>query len=255
MAVQKLTDDGKVTKTIIKPGQGLLPNKKSEVSVHYEAFLVKQDSKFDSSRDRNAPFNFTLQGGQVIQAWEIAIPTMKVGEIAEITCTYDYGYGEKGSPPLVPKKAALRFVVELIGSWEPAGSARQRLEAAAKKKEEGNDLFKKGSLETALFAYRRAREYIIDLWDCEPEEMDECRELVIAIQGNIAMCYIKLREWEHAIEVCKKVLERDPCNVKACYRIGQVSIETLDFEEGIKYVNMGLQVYIYTSIDNKCVPL
>ena len=72
--------------------------------------------------------------------------------------------------------------------------------------------------------------------------MDECRELVIAIQGNIAMCYIKLRQWENAIEVCKKVLDRDPCNVKACYRIGQVSIETVEFEQGIKYVQMGLQV-------------
>ncbi|KAI7853111.1 hypothetical protein BDC45DRAFT_442766 [Circinella umbellata] len=240
--IEKLTDDGKLTKHIIKPGHGIKPTKKSQVSVHYEAFLVKQDSKFDSSRDRNVPFTFTLQSGQVIQAWEMAIPTMEIGEIAEINCSYDYGYGEKGHPPLVPKKASLRFIVELLGAWEPAGSARQKLEAATKKKSEGNDLFKKGEIELALFAYRSARDYIIDLWDCEPEEMDECRELVIAIQNNIAMCYIKLHQWENAIEVCKKVLDRDPCNVKACYRIGQVSMETVEFEQGIKYVQMGLQV-------------
>ncbi|KAI9485024.1 hypothetical protein BDB00DRAFT_773798 [Zychaea mexicana] len=241
---QNLTEDGKVTKRIIKAGEGLQPKKKSEVSVHYEAFLVKQDSKFDSSRDRNAPFAFTLNGGQVIEAWEIAVPTMKVGEVAEITCSYEYGYGEKGRAPIVPKKASLRFVVELLGAWEPAGSARQRLEAAASKKEEGNELFKKGAVDKALFAYRRARDYIIDLWDCEPEEQVECRELVIAIQSNIAICYIKLREWDNALEVCKKVLDRDPCNVKACYRIGQISTETLDFEEGIQYVKLGLQVII-----------
>ncbi|KAI8140055.1 hypothetical protein BJV82DRAFT_520896 [Fennellomyces sp. T-0311] len=240
--MEKLTADGKVTKRVIKPGEGILPKPKSEVSVHYEAFLVKRDSKYDSSRDRNAPFTFTLKNNQVIEAWELAIPTMKVGEVAEIICSHNYGYGEKGYPPLVPKKASLRFVVELLGAWEGAGSARQRLEAAASKKQEGNDLFKKGSIEHALFAYRKAREYIIDLWNCEPEEMDECRELVIAIQGNIAMCYLKLREWNNAIEVCKKVLERDPSNIKAYYRIGQASIELVEFDEGLAFVQRGLQV-------------
>lgn len=76
--------------------------------------------------------------GQVIKAWEIAVPTMKVGEVAEIVCDYEYGmcacmvgmgrhvqrskwaigYGAKGRNPLVPPKASLRFEVELLGTWE-----------------------------------------------------------------------------------------------------------------------------------------
>ncbi|KAI7886092.1 hypothetical protein K492DRAFT_156619, partial [Lichtheimia hyalospora FSU 10163] len=237
---ENLTSDGKVTKLIIKEGLGGTPKSKSQVSVHYDAYLVNGNTKFDSSRDRNVPFEFKLEGGQVIQAWEIAIPAMKVGEIAEIVCDYEYGYGAKGRNPLVPPKASLRFKVELLSTWEPANSAKQRLEMAASKKQEGNDLYKKQDVEHALFAYKKGREYIIDLWDCEPEETVLCRELVIALQSNIAMCYLKLRQWDNSIEVCKKVLERDPCNVKACFRIGQACIETGRYEEGLKSVKHGL---------------
>ncbi|KAJ8653174.1 hypothetical protein O0I10_011223 [Lichtheimia ornata] len=240
---ENLTSDGKVTKRIIKEGLGAVPKSKSQVSVHYDAYLVKGNTKFDSSRDRKVPFEFKLEGGQVIKAWEIAVPTMKVGEVAEIVCDYEYGYGAKGRNPLVPPKASLRFEVELLGTWEPAASAKQRLEMAASKKQEGNDLFKKGDVEHALLAYKKGREYIIDLWDCEPEETVLCRELVIALQSNVAMCYLKLRQWDNSIEVCKKVLDRDPCNVKACFRIGQACIETARYEEGLEFVKLGLQAH------------
>lgn len=34
-----------------------------DLAVHYEGFLAKKNTKFDSSRDRNAPFCFKLEGG------------------------------------------------------------------------------------------------------------------------------------------------------------------------------------------------
>jgi FKBP-type peptidyl-prolyl cis-trans isomerase len=79
--------------------------------VHYESFLQDTNVKFDSTRERKAEFTFTLNTGKlfillyikiliyyigkVVQAWELAIPTMKVGEKAEIFCTSDYGKRKK----------------------------------------------------------------------------------------------------------------------------------------------------------------
>ncbi len=55
--------------------------------------------------------------GQVIKGWDVGVATMKQGELAVLTCTYQYAYGEAGSPPTIPPKSTLVFEVELLG-WE-----------------------------------------------------------------------------------------------------------------------------------------
>ncbi|KAI8381495.1 uncharacterized protein BYT42DRAFT_494501 [Radiomyces spectabilis] len=240
--LQSLTEDGGVKKRIIKEGVGKQPSKKSTVSVHYTAYLDQRNLKFDSSVDRRVPLTFQLKNGKVVEGWEVAIPTMKIGEVAEIYCTYNYGYGENGRAPLVPPKADLRFEVELLEAWEDARSAAERLEAAQTKKEEGNSYFKAGAVDQALLAYKKGRDFIIDLWDCEPQELVQSREMVVSLQSNIAACYMKKQDWETAIETAKKVLERDPVNIKAYYRIAKCYMELTEYEEGLQFVHYGLQV-------------
>ena len=49
--------------------------------------------------------------GSVIKAWDIGVATMKLGEIAMLTCRSDYAYGKNGSPPTIPPDATLIFEV------------------------------------------------------------------------------------------------------------------------------------------------
>ncbi|RCH79289.1 FK506-binding protein 5, partial [Rhizopus stolonifer] len=142
---------------------------------------------------------------------------------------------------LVPAKAKLRFEVELIGFWEKPGSAAERLRSAEKKKMEGNELFKAGATNQALFAYRKAREYIKDMWNCEPEELEEARHIMVAVQLNIGACYLKLKNYDFAIEVCKKALERDATKIKAYYRLGQAYMEKDEYDVSISYIKLGLE--------------
>ncbi|GAN11426.1 70 kDa peptidylprolyl isomerase [Mucor ambiguus] len=237
----KVTKDGQVAKRIIKAGVGKTPEKNDTVTVHYDSYIADTDVLFDSSRERRSEFTFTLKSCKVIEAWELAIPTMKVGEKAEIICTSDYGYGDDGRQYIVPPKAKLRFEVELLGFWEAAGTATERIKAAEKKKAEGNEFFKQKATNEALFAYKKAREYIKDLWNCEPEQLEECRLLVVAINLNIAACYLQLKNYDFAIEVCKRALDRDSSSVKAYYRLGQAYLEIGDYNQGIQFVKMGLQ--------------
>ncbi|KAL7320863.1 FK506-binding protein 5 [Mucor circinelloides] len=237
----KITQDGQVTKRIIKAGVGKTPEKNDTITVHYDSYIADTNVLFDSSHERRSEFTFTLKGGKVIEAWELAIPTMKVGEKAEIICTSDYGYGDDGRQYIVPPMAKLRFEVELLGFWEAAGTATERIKAAEKKKAEGNEFFKQKATDEALFAYKKAREYIKDLWNCEPEQLEQCRFLVVAINLNIAACYLQLKNYDYAIEVCKRALDRDSSSVKAYYRLGQAYLETGDYIQGIQFVKMGLQ--------------
>lgn len=49
--------------------------------------------------------------GEVIKAWDIAVGTMKIGEVCQITCKAEYAYGSAGSPPKIPTNATLIFEV------------------------------------------------------------------------------------------------------------------------------------------------
>ncbi|XP_045151829.1 peptidyl-prolyl cis-trans isomerase FKBP4 [Echinops telfairi] len=83
------------------------------VFVHYTGWLL-DGTKFDSSLDRKDKFSFDLGKGEVIKAWDIAVATMKVGEVCHITCKPEYAYGLAGSPPKIPSNATLVFEVELF---------------------------------------------------------------------------------------------------------------------------------------------
>ncbi|XP_072857071.2 peptidyl-prolyl cis-trans isomerase FKBP4 isoform X2 [Pogona vitticeps] len=106
--------DGGVLKIIKKEGTGTeCPMIGDKVTVHYTGWLL-DGTKFDSSRDRKDKFSFDFGKGEVIKAWDIAVGTMKIGEVCQITCKPEYAYGSAGSPPKIPPNATLIFEIELF---------------------------------------------------------------------------------------------------------------------------------------------
>jgi len=86
------------------------------VEVHYTGWLYvagERGTKFDSSVDRGEPFSFTL-GGRVIAGWNEGVVGMKVGGKRELFIPSDLGYGDRGSPPVIPPGATLDFEIELL---------------------------------------------------------------------------------------------------------------------------------------------
>lgn len=83
------------------------------VSVHYTGTLT-DGTKFDSSKDRGIPFEFTLGAGQVIEGWDKGVAGMKVGGTRTLTIPSDMAYGASGIPGVIPGGATLLFEVELL---------------------------------------------------------------------------------------------------------------------------------------------
>ena len=95
-------------------GTGSEAVKGRTVSVHYVGTL-ESGKKFDSSRDRDEPFDFQLGAGMVIQGWDQGVAGMKVGGRRKLTIPSELGYGDRGYPGVIPPKATLIFEVELLG--------------------------------------------------------------------------------------------------------------------------------------------
>ena len=94
-------------------GKGVTPKKGSNVSVHYTGYL-SDGKKFDSSVDRNQPFQFVLGLGNVIQGWDEGVATMGVGGKRKLIIPPQLGYGARGAGNVIPPHAELTFDVELL---------------------------------------------------------------------------------------------------------------------------------------------
>lgn len=94
-------------------GSGKHPTLADQVTINYAGSFV-DGTEFDSSYGRG-PATFPL--GALVEAWQIAVPLMGVGDTIEIAVPAELGYGMRGKGP-IPGGATLMFKIELLGVGE-----------------------------------------------------------------------------------------------------------------------------------------
>ena len=101
----------------ITVGSGATATAGNKVTVHYTGWLWERSAigaKFDSSKDRDEPFEFSLGRQNVIAGWDEGVQGMQTGGVRKLTIPPDLGYGARGAGGVIPPNATLMFEVELL---------------------------------------------------------------------------------------------------------------------------------------------
>jgi len=250
----QLDNDGCLIKRILKEGYGeTTPPPKSIVSILYEGYL-SNNNIFDSNvqQQNRSAFTFQMGTNSAIEAIEIAVSTMKLGEEAEIVTTQKFAFGKLGLPPFIPPNTTIIYKVQLLSiqlfediennngiSFNNSTNINIFviwIKKTLKEKEKGNEYFNSNNFKKAM------RHYIKSIWllndprlgginsnsnnnnnqnENNNNNIKQLKDLLIVLYLNLATCNIKLQDGNRAIANCEKVVEMGGNTAKLYYRMGQ----------------------------------
>lgn len=214
----------------------------------YETELVCNVSVLNSEEEDAAVLHTQADWKIVIGETELptgledALQSMKKGEtavvkVANVTHTTDFPALKAGSP------AFLRIELkefEKVQTWKVDQTSK--VPEAKKRKDAGNEHFKKGAYEKAIAKYKRGLEFI-EYADGLPEDLAaEAQALKITMWSNIAQCYLNSRDLRSCVEYCNKVLAVDANNTKALFRRGKANGAAQEWEAGSKDLKRLLEI-------------
>uniref|UniRef100_A0A7N0U538 peptidylprolyl isomerase n=1 Tax=Kalanchoe fedtschenkoi TaxID=63787 RepID=A0A7N0U538_KALFE len=237
--VTEVTDDKKVLKKTLKEGEGYeRPNDGAVVRLKLIGKLENGTVFVKKGHDEaEGLFEFKTDEEQVIDGLDKAVMKMKKGEVALVTIAPEYAFGSVESQQdlaVVPPNSTVYYEVELESfdrekeSWDM--NTEEKIQAAGRKKEEGNVLFKAGKYARASRKYEKAAKYIEYDTSFSEDEKKQAKALKVSCNLNNAACKLKLKEYKEAEKLCTKVLELESTNVKALYRRAQAYINLGDLD-------------------------
>jgi peptidylprolyl isomerase len=213
-----ITADGELTKTIIREGTGEQPQVGQRVAVQYEGKLDKNGVRFDSSKNRETPFEFAVGSTRVIPGWSLGIVTMKVGELSVFKIGPKYGYGNRGKEPEIAPDSTLIFEIELLDILPGPSKQERAIAKATDECEQGNTAFKEGRLEDALNNYCQGRLTLMfeGKDDSDPSYFaPEYGELKIRLNRNLAIAYARKEDWPQSLQYANEVLDFEPKDIRS----------------------------------------
>ena len=234
--MEDITGSELVLKKILKYGSGQVVPPNSLCRVHYNGYVEYSDEPFDSSRLRGRQHQFKLGSGEGIEGWQIAISTMKKGEISRFLLKPSVAFGKMGCPPRIPCNAEILFEIELISYVDQsAADAFQNFSEDEQKKtpfdeiikvvetirQTGNEAFTIKQYSRAASQYSQALRLLENTNLKNENEEKEMKKCALKLYLNICLCDMKQVRYGKACKYARKVLDIDNKNVKALYRLAQ----------------------------------
>nr|XP_018625121.1 peptidyl-prolyl cis-trans isomerase FKBP65-like isoform X2 [Nicotiana tomentosiformis] len=253
--VVDVTGDKKVLKKLIKAGEGYdRPNEGSLVKVVYIGKLQDGTVFERKGLSDEDPFEYVCLEGQFNEGLDRAIMTMRKGEEAIVTISSDYFHDCQVKDVLATADLEL-YEIKLVDFnkekpfWKM--DTKEKVEACDKIKKDGNVLFKEGKFQCASRKYDQALKFIQFDHSFNSDEKCQSNTLRLSCYLNNAACKLKIGEHQEASKLCSKVIEYDPCNVKALFRRAQAYLRINELEKAEIDITKALEVDPNNSRDVK----
>ncbi|CAF4733481.1 unnamed protein product, partial [Rotaria sp. Silwood2] len=226
-------NDGSIIRRIIHRGEGRKPpNEDGTVEIKLKG--IYQDNVFD---ERTVQFIVGLAFLQHIPLGvERAVCKMLLNEHCHLVLKAKALKGlEKFS---IPMDESVQYEITLVKferlEEEGSLSDKEKLQQAELLKTRADDLVKNSYYELAAKRYQIIANLLSSATFQDKNDSAKLRQLKIAAQSNLALCYLKLGNYRQCKTFCDNALALDARNEKCLFRRGQVYLNFSNFEQAIK---------------------
>lgn len=245
---------GRLMKKVIVEGNGKRPTKGDRVKINFQESFEEYSEILKDERD----YEFNVGENEVLQALDLIVPLMLVGETALIKSEGDFVYGSVGDHDRVPGSCQMFIRVDLITCDTlvppPDLSIEERDRIGNEKRLRGNDWYVREEYSQAIQCYRKAVEYLDDeSIDSEvevpidrfllPRPVFNLLEARVKAFNNMAQAQMKLSAWDSALSSIKQALKIEPNNEKALFRKALILKEKCKTEEAIGVLRRVTRLY------------
>ncbi|XP_039627287.1 FKBP prolyl isomerase 16 [Polypterus senegalus] len=197
--------------------------------------------------EKDPKLSFIIGEGDVNLALELCARTMLLGEIVLLSTTAQYAYGQQGRDPDIPPDASLIYQLQLLEVKDAPDvqtlSDSDCIRIGNQKRERGNYYFQREEYSQALKFYSNALKVLSSpSTDISSPEVEELKEGKVKCLNNIATTHLKLARNSDAMACSQAVLELDPDNVKALFRMGKILSEKGEDQEAMEVLKKALKL-------------
>jgi hypothetical protein len=241
---------------VVLEGQGDLAEVGTIVRCSYDCFILDNDTKerkglVESVKD----CNFKIGEGDCVPGFELALRHAREGRCMMVRCTSKFAYGFIGRPASgnhmeIPPNADMEYNVTKIEFVDNSALSplEQAVEEVKLRKDCGNRWFASKDYPRAGRSYSKGIQVAEGASGMITEDLlptaasGALHEAYLFCLNNLAATYICTSEYVKAKEICIRVLEMQPGNVKAILRAAKASLALDEYEECEACLNRVLQI-------------
>ncbi|XP_061907132.1 peptidyl-prolyl cis-trans isomerase FKBP5 [Entelurus aequoreus] len=241
---ETLTEDGGIVRRIKVKGDNYLnPNDGATVEVHLEGSC---DGRLFDTRDVTFVVSESEDKGVPLGV-DRAMDKMQKGECCILHLSPKYGFGHKGKPEFkidpdkdVVYEVTLKDFKRAKESWEM--DLQEKLSLASETKHKGNLYYKGENYYQAVVQYQRITSWLEMECGNGLEQQNRINDFLSTAHLNLALCFLRIKDFSQVVQNCNKVIELDPCNEKALYRRGEARLLRNEFTLALADFQQVLQV-------------
>jgi len=238
--------DGKIRKRIITPSDGGYDDDVSgdaKLTITYRAYYL--DGEGDEAKEmalcsREGMAMTADDDDRFTEGFHTALKSMKRGEkalfrVKDASCistenvfvSAEEAKNNEGDNNKVsaPEGKDTFYEIEVTamekGKEKWNASEQERVDEGFRYKTEGNAMFKELRYAAAIKKYTKALDWVDKDFEDDEELKKKKLELDISANNNLALIYLKRKDYAEATEHATKVLDIEPNNLKALLRRGQ----------------------------------